>query len=102
MASLTLHILLRTNSRERYTLIGSIDFENDAGEIIEGTWRQEVISTNVAGLHLQHLVEHALLLKKLEMNSSYILMGQVKFPFNGEYEAIKTLRKHMRKTYFES
>ena len=50
MASLALHNLLRTKSRESYTPIGSIDFENDTGEIVEGTWRQEVISTNVAGL----------------------------------------------------
>ena len=49
MASLALHNL-RTKSRENYTPIGSIDFENDTGKIVEGTWRQEVISTNVAGL----------------------------------------------------
>ena len=50
MASLALHYLVRTKSRESYTPTGSIDFENDAGEILEGTRRQEVISTNVAGL----------------------------------------------------
>ena len=42
--------LLRTKSRESYTPIGSINFENDAGEIVEGTWHQKVISTNVADL----------------------------------------------------
>ena len=50
MASLALHNQLKTKSRESYTPIGSIGFENDTGEIVEGTWRQEVISTNVAGL----------------------------------------------------
>ena len=40
MASLTLHNLLRTKSRESYTPIGSIDFENDTGEIVEATWHQ--------------------------------------------------------------
>ena len=40
MASLALHNLLRTKSRESYTPIGSIDFENDTGEIVEGTWHQ--------------------------------------------------------------
>ena len=50
LASLALHNLLRTKSRESYTPTGSIDFENDTGEILEGTWRQEVIFTNVAGL----------------------------------------------------
>ena len=50
MASLALHNLLRTKSRESYTPIGSINFENDAGEIVEGSGRQEVISTNVADL----------------------------------------------------
>ena len=50
LASLALHNLVRTKSRESYTPTGSIDFENDAGEILEGTRRQEVISTNVAGL----------------------------------------------------
>ena len=41
MASLILHNLLRTKSRKSYTPIGSIDFENDTGEIVEGTRRQE-------------------------------------------------------------
>ena len=50
MASLVLHNLLRTKSRESYTSIGSINFENKTGEIIEGTWLQEVSSTNVADL----------------------------------------------------
>ena len=50
MANLTSHNLLRTKSRESYTPIGSIGFENDTGEIVEGTWLQEVISTNVASL----------------------------------------------------
>ena len=40
MASLALHNLLRTKSRESYTPIGNIDFENDTGEIVEGTLRQ--------------------------------------------------------------
>ena len=48
MASLTLHNLLQTKSWESYAPIGSIDFENEAGEITEGTWLQEVSSTNVA------------------------------------------------------
>lgn len=39
-----------TKSRESYTSIGSINFENKTGEIIEGTWLQEVSSTNVADL----------------------------------------------------
>ena len=50
MASLALHDLLRTKSRESYAPTGSIGFDNDTGEILEGTWRQEVISTNVVGL----------------------------------------------------
>ena len=50
MASLALHNQLKTKSRESSTPIGSIGFENDTGEIVEGTWRQEVISTNVTGL----------------------------------------------------
>ena len=37
LASLALHNLLRTKSRESYTPTGSIDFENDTGEILEGT-----------------------------------------------------------------
>ena len=47
MASLVLHNLLRTKSRESYTPIGSIDFENETGEVIEGTWNQEVVCTNL-------------------------------------------------------
>ena len=50
MASLVLHNVLRTKSRESYTSIGSIDFENETGEVIEGTWHQEVVCTNVADL----------------------------------------------------
>ena len=50
MASLVLHNLLRTKSRESYTPIRSIDFENETGEVIEGTWHQEVVCTNVADL----------------------------------------------------
>ena len=50
MASLVLHSLLRIKSRESYTPIGSIDFENETGEVIEGTWHQEVVCTNVADL----------------------------------------------------
>ena len=50
MASLVLHNLLRAKSRERYTPIGSIDFQNETGEVIEGTWHQEVVCTNVADL----------------------------------------------------
>ena len=38
MASLALHDLLRTKSRESYAPTGSIDFDNDTGEIVEGTW----------------------------------------------------------------
>ena len=37
MASLVLQNLLRTKSRESYTPIGSIDFENETGEVIERT-----------------------------------------------------------------
>ena len=37
--SFALHNLLRTKSRESYTRIGGIDFDNEIGEIIEGTWR---------------------------------------------------------------
>ena len=50
MTSLALHNLLRTKSRESYTPINSIDFEKYTGEIVEGTWRKEVVSTNVVGL----------------------------------------------------
>ena len=50
MASLVLHNLLRTKSRESYTPIGSIDFENETGEVIEGTWHQEVVCANFADL----------------------------------------------------
>ena len=50
MPSLVLHNLLRTKSRESYTPIGSIDFEIETGEVIEGTWHQEVVCTNVADL----------------------------------------------------
>ena len=39
MASLVLHDLLRTKSRESYAPTGSIGFDNDTGEILEGTWR---------------------------------------------------------------
>ena len=68
MASLPLHNLLRTKSRESYTPIGNIDFENDTGEIVEGTWRQEIISTNVAGLQPAAPCRTSTLLKKFEMN----------------------------------
>ena len=50
MASLALHNIFKTKSEKSYTPIGSIDFENETGEIIEGNWRQEVASTNVADL----------------------------------------------------
>ena len=50
MTSLVLHDLSQTKSRESYTPIGSIDFENETGDIIEETCCQEVISTNVSGL----------------------------------------------------
>ena len=49
MASLALHNLLHTKYRESYTPTDSINFENELGEIIEGTFRK-VIPTNAVGL----------------------------------------------------
>lgn len=47
MGSLALHNLLHTKYRESYKPTDSIDFENELGEIIEGTFRKVI---HAAGL----------------------------------------------------
>ena len=81
MASLALHNLLRTKSRESYTPIGSIDFENDTGEIVEGTWRQEVISTNVAGLQPAAPCRTSFTAEEVQNESKLHFNGPGQIPF---------------------
>ena len=81
MASLALHDLLRTKSSESYTPIGSIDFENDTGEIVEGTWRQEVISTNVAGLQPAAPCRTSFTAEEVQNESKLHFNGPRQIPF---------------------
>ena len=69
MASLVLHNLLLTKSRESYRPIGSIDFENDTGEkSLEGLSARKLFLLMLQVYSLQHLVEQVSLLKKFEIN----------------------------------
>ena len=81
MASLTLHNQLKTKSRESYTPIGSIGFENDTGEIVEGTWRQEVISTNVAGLQPAAPCRTSFTAEEVQNESKLHFNGPRQIPF---------------------
>ena len=50
MASLALHNLLRTKSRDSYTPVGYTDQEGADGVVVPGNWREEAASANIVPL----------------------------------------------------
>ena len=49
-AAIALHIYLRTTESSQYTPPGFVDGEDDAGNIVEGSWREEEEPTGLQPL----------------------------------------------------
>ena len=93
MASLALHNLLRTKSMESCTPIGSIDLENETGEIIEGTLRQEVVSTNDAGLKPAAPCRTSITAEEVQNELQFHFNGPGQIPFQWRVLNIKSSKE---------